>query len=87
MPRLTQISVLWLLISQLAWSYVSCKTVISITWESLEELFYYIRFTRNHDQPRTDLRVEKFWMSWTREQSLNVYRQMASMRLNRLAYE
>ena len=32
------------------------------------------RFTPNHDQLRTDLRVEKFWISWTREQSLNLYR-------------
>ena len=36
------------------------------------------RFTPNRDQLRTDLRVEKFWISWTREQSLNFYRQIAS---------
>ena len=32
------------------------------------------RFTPNRDQLRTDLRVEKFWISWTREQSLNINR-------------
>ena len=26
------------------------------------------RFTPNRDQLRADLRVEKFWISWTREQ-------------------
>ena len=36
------------------------------------------RFTPNRDQLRTDLRVEKFWIASTREQSLNVYRQIAS---------
>ena len=36
------------------------------------------RFTPNHDQLRTDLRVEKFWISWTREQSLKLYRQIAN---------
>ena len=36
------------------------------------------RFTPNRDQLRTDLRVEKYWISWTREQSLNIYRQTAS---------
>ena len=31
------------------------------------------RFTPNRDLLRTDLRVEKFWISRTREQSLNFY--------------
>ena len=31
------------------------------------------RFTQNRDQLRTDLRVENFWIFWTREQSLNFY--------------
>ena len=41
------------------------------------------RFTPNRDQLWTDLRVEKFWISWTREQSLNFYGQIASERLHR----
>ena len=45
----------------------------------------YARFTPNHDRLRTDLRVEKFWISWTqaREQSLNFNRQIASYHLHR----
>ena len=40
-------------------------------------------FTPNREELRTDLRVEKFWISWTREQSLNFCRQIASYRLHR----
>ena len=36
------------------------------------------RITSKCDQLRTDLRVEKFWISWTREQSLNFYHQITS---------
>ena len=36
----------------------------------------YARFTPNRDQLRTDLRVEKLWISRTREQSLN-FRELA----------
>ena len=36
------------------------------------------RFTPNRDQLRTDLRVENFWISWTRVQSSNFYRQITS---------
>ena len=36
------------------------------------------RFAPNRDQFKTDLRVEKFWISSTREQSLNFYREIAS---------
>ena len=37
----------------------------------------YARFTRYCDQLRTDWWVEKFWISWTHEQSLNFYCQIA----------
>ena len=32
----------------------------------------YARFTQNRDQLGADLRVEKFWISWTREQSFKL---------------
>ena len=37
----------------------------------------YAKFTPNRAQLRTDLRVEKFWIFFTHEQSLNFYRQIA----------
>ena len=48
-------------------------------WEHVDFNLYLnlrinARFTPNRDQLKTDLRVEKFWISCTREQSLNFHR-------------
>ena len=57
-----------------------------VTCFYLEQFRFIIinaRFTSNHYQLRTDLWVEKFWISWNREQSLNFYHQITSSCLHR----
>ena len=51
--------------------YKACKFMVYLGI-ILPTNLVYARFTSNRDQLRTDLRVEKIWISWTREQSLNL---------------
>ena len=60
----------WISLTKRQW----CGKRLFMLWR----LHIYARFTLNRDQLRTDLRVEKLWISWTREQSWNFYHQIAS---------
>ena len=74
-----------ILFNQISWNFLWIQFLYFI-FESIQYWHLAVsntRYTPNRDQLRTDLQVEKFWISWTREQSLNCYRQIASYRLHR----
>ena len=48
------------------------KCQYELRYPHTKSVVTYATFTRNRDQLKTDLRVEKFCISWNREQSLKL---------------